>query len=113
MPEGRAVRDGEEAALASRIFGIQAGGNFTEPGGAGGSLNILYMEKPLIRTAADIGISPDRLAVEEASIRYKLFRAREKRPRPFKDTKLLADWNGLAIGSMARISRITDEPRHV
>ena len=113
MPEVRAVLDGEEAALASRIFGIQAGGNFTEPGGAGGSLNILYMEKPLIRTAADIGISPDRLAVEEASIRYKLFRAREKRPRPFKDTKILADWNGLVIGSMARISRITDDPRHL
>jgi hypothetical protein len=111
MPEIEAVLDGEETALAVRIFSIRAGGNFTEPGGARGGLNILYMEKSPAGTAAEIGVSPDRLAVEEASIRGKLFRAREKRTRPFKDTKVLADWNGLAIGALARASRITDDPR--
>jgi hypothetical protein len=111
MQEVEAVLDGEQTALASRIFGIRAGGNFTEPGGSRSCLNILYMEKPLAGIAAEIGISPDRLSVEAASIRGKLFRAREKRPRPFKDTKVLADWNGLAIAALAHASRITDDPR--
>jgi uncharacterized protein YyaL (SSP411 family) len=111
MPEIEAVLGSEETALASRIFGLRARGNFAEAGGARGGLNILYMEKPLAGIAAEIGISPDRLAVEEASIRGKLFPAREKRDRPFKDTKVLADWNGLAIGALARASRITDDPR--
>jgi hypothetical protein len=111
MPEIEAVLGSEETALAVRIFGIRAGGNFTEPGGARDGLNVLFKEKPLAGTAAEIGVSPDRLAVEEASIRGKLFRAREKRARPFKDTKVLADWNGLAIGALARASRITDDSR--
>jgi len=111
MQEIKAVLDGEETALAVRIFGIRAGGNFPEPGGAGNGLNILYMEEPLAEIAAEIGVSPDRLAVKEASIRDKLFRARAKRLRPFKDTKVLADWNGLAIAALAHASRITDDPR--
>jgi len=111
MPQIEAVLGSEETALASRIFGIRAGGNFAEPGGIKGGLNVLFMEKPLALTAAEIGIPPDRLAIEDASIQGKLFRAREKRARPFKDTKVLADWNGLAIGALARASRITDDPR--
>jgi len=111
MHEVEEVLGSEEAALAVRIFGIRAGGNFPEPGGAGNGLNILYMEEPLAGIAAEIGVSPDRLSVEAASIRGKLFCAREKRPRPFKDTKVLADWNGLAIAALAHASRITDDPR--
>ena len=111
MPEIEAILGSKQSALAFRIFGIRAGGNLAEPGGAEGGLNVLFMEKPLAETAAEIGISPDRLAVEDATIRGKLFRAREKRARPFKDTKVLADWNGLAIGALARAFRITDDPR--
>ena len=111
MPEIEAVLGSKQSALAFRIFGIRAGGNLAEPGGTGGGLNVLFMEKQLAETAAEIGISPDRLAIEDATIRGKLFRAREKRARPFKDTKVLADWNGLAIGALARAFRITDDPR--
>ncbi len=33
--------------------------------------------------------------------RTKLFLAREKRPRPFRDEKILTSWNGLAISALA------------
>jgi uncharacterized protein YyaL (SSP411 family) len=45
------------------------------------------------------------------AVRDKLFLARERRIHPFKDTKILADWNGLAIGALARAARITDDAR--
>lgn len=42
-----------------------------------------------------------------------LFAAREGRIRPFKDDKVLADWNGLMIAALARAGGAFDEPRLV
>jgi uncharacterized protein YyaL (SSP411 family) len=109
--EIEAVLGGEEAELAGRVFGIRAEGNFAEPGGERDGRNILYMEKPPAKAAAEVGIPQDRVETKMAAIRSKLFQVREKRSRPFKDTKILADWNGLAIGAFARATRITDDPK--
>ncbi|MBP7146397.1 MAG: thioredoxin domain-containing protein [Acidobacteria bacterium] len=43
----------------------------------------------------------------------KLFEARQKRVRPHLDDKVLTDWNGLMIASMARAGRALREPRYV
>jgi hypothetical protein len=40
-----------------------------------------------------------------------LFSAREARIRPFKDDKVLADWNGLMIAALARAGGAFDEPK--
>ncbi len=40
-----------------------------------------------------------------SSIREKLFKAREKRPKPLKDKKILTDWNGLMIAALAKASQ--------
>src|SRR5206468_3739761 len=37
---------------------------------------------------------------------------RERRPRPGRDDKILADWNGLMISALAFGSRVLDEPRY-
>lgn len=42
-----------------------------------------------------------------------LFAAREGRIRPFKDDKVLADWNGLMIAALARAGGAFDDPRLV
>jgi uncharacterized protein YyaL (SSP411 family) len=42
-----------------------------------------------------------------------LFAARERRIRPFKDDKVLADWNGLMIAALARAGGVFDDPRLV
>jgi hypothetical protein len=47
------------------------------------------------------------LAAREESIRVRLFAAREQRPRPSRDDKVLADWNGLFIAALARAARMT------
>jgi len=109
--EIEAVLDGEDAPLAARIFDIRAEGNFSEPGGSKDGRNILYMQQPLAEIAAERGIPTERLEAEVASIRAKLLRARGERVRPFRDTKVLADWNGLVIGALAKASRTTGEMR--
>jgi len=45
-------------------------------------------------------------------IRKKLFAVREKRVRPHKDDKILADWNGLMIAALARGAQVFDEPAY-
>jgi uncharacterized protein YyaL (SSP411 family) len=60
--------------------------------------------KPIIRSNAglvDAGIKP---------LLTKLFDAREKRVRPGRDDKVLADWNGLAITALAEASRSLSRP---
>ena len=44
------------------------------------------------------------------ALRAMLFAAREKRPRPGLDDKVLADWNGLMIAALARAALILDRP---
>jgi uncharacterized protein YyaL (SSP411 family) len=105
------VLEGGQAALAGRVFGVRGEGNFAEQGGEREGRNILYEEKFPVEAAAELGIPREGLETTMAAIRDKLFRTREKRPRPFKDTKILADWNGLAIGALARVARITDDSR--
>ena len=41
-----------------------------------------------------------------ASLRARLFAEREKRPRPGRDDKILADWNGLAIAALAQAAAV-------
>ena len=102
LGEDDAALDAGEAALAARVYGIRAAGN---------SQNILHMERPLEEVAPELGMAPERLGARVEAIREKLARARAKRVRPFKDTKVLADWNGLAIGALAKTARVTGESR--
>jgi len=49
-------------------------------------------------------------ALEEA--RRKLLEERERRPRPARDEKILAGWNGLMLSALARASRVLGEWRY-
>ncbi len=92
----------EEAKLAARVFGLEAGGNFSEPGRSRDGRNILHRRRPPAEPAGKID-----------KIRQKLFLAREERVRPFKDTKVLADWNGLMIAALASVFRATGKARYL
>ena len=53
--------------------------------------------------------SPEEEA-ELAASRAKLFAVREARPKPGRDDKVLADWNGLTIAALVRASAAFGEP---
>ncbi|OEV06253.1 thioredoxin domain-containing protein, partial [Streptomyces nanshensis] len=49
-------------------------------------------------------------AARLASVRERLLRAREQRPRPARDDKVVAAWNGLAIAALAETGAYFDRP---
>jgi hypothetical protein len=96
-----------EAELAIPIFGIEPGGNFTDEAtqertGA----NIIHLRRPLAASANDLQITEEELVNRLAGIREKLFAAREARVHPYKDDKILTDWNALMIAALAKAGRV-------
>jgi uncharacterized protein YyaL (SSP411 family) len=85
LREALGDEDGERAA---RMFGVTEEGTFEE------------------------GASVLQLAHGEADpeIRSRLLAAREQRPRPGRDDKIVAAWNGLAIAALAETGAYFDRP---
>jgi len=100
----------EEADLALRVFNAEKAGNFAEEAtGRKTGANILHLKKSLEEIASELKLSPEALRKNLESIRVSLFKTREKRVRPLKDDKVLADWNGLMIAALAKASVALDE----
>jgi len=85
----------EEFNVAVRHFGITEKGNFIDHSHPNPlpSLNVLSVVEPKLSAS-------DRLLL--VSAKQKMFEARSKRVRPHLDDKVLASWNGLMLGAMAR-----------
>ena len=94
--EVRQVLDPEDAALAIRLYGLTEAGNFE------GS-NIPHLAKPLKPS--------ERVHLDR--IDAALLKAREKRPYPHRDDKVLAGWNGLMIAALAEAGDSLAEPRYL
>jgi len=94
----------EDAIVAAHVFGITPAGNYQETG-SGPAQNILTCNKSISEAAASTGLSKADFEIKLASIRARLFAAREDRSRPAIDDKILADWNGLFIASLAQAAR--------
>lgn len=93
----------EEYELTKNIYNIKDDGNFLEESTR--SLtgdNILHLTKPLELLADDSNHTVDSLNIKLDSIRDKLFNYREKRIHPYKDDKVLTDWNGLMISAITK-----------
>jgi uncharacterized protein YyaL (SSP411 family) len=75
--------------------------------------NVLWAPRPLEQVAAEFGLSPDDLAGAVEKARRDLFERREQRVHPPTDDKVLAAWNGLAIGALAEAGRALDRPDYV
>ncbi|GAB5389479.1 MAG: thioredoxin domain-containing protein [Alphaproteobacteria bacterium] len=87
---------GSEADLFCRFYDITDSGNFE-------GRNIPNRLQTL--DIAD-GITGKRLADSRA----RLLQARAQRTRPGRDDKVLADWNGMMIATLARAARLFNRP---
>jgi hypothetical protein len=101
--ELREVLGEADLEWARARYGLAAEGNFEGRHhlhrGAGGEE--LARRFGFAREAAD-----ERLE----GIRTRLLAARSRRPRPGRDEKILASWNGLAIRALARAGRLLERP---
>ncbi|MCX7908083.1 MAG: thioredoxin domain-containing protein [Ignavibacteria bacterium] len=93
--------------LFSKIYNINVKGNFSHFFERNEGKNILFLNKPLEEIANEIGFSEEDLIEKIESFRSKLFDYRSQRTKPFKDTKILSDWNGLMIAGLANFLSIS------
>jgi uncharacterized protein YyaL (SSP411 family) len=95
----------EEAAIFCRHFGVEPNGNVlpeTDPHGEFPGKNILIERESIAATAEAFGRDVDSIRGILAHARLVLVPAREARPKPHLDDKILSAWNGLMISAFAR-----------
>jgi uncharacterized protein len=97
------ILDEDEFELFTSVFQIEEEGNWVDPvHNSRNGTNILFVTA---HSEADIKLhSSKNLFFDPAlsNIRKKLFEKREERVHPFKDDKVLTDWNALMISALAR-----------
>jgi len=110
--EVAALLNPEETALFTAYFGLTADGNFRSPEHEAGA-NILYRSADLTIVAQQLGLDLEQARELLTSARTKLYTNREQRVHPFKDDKILTDWNGLVLAALAKGGRVLQAPRWV
>ncbi|MEW2171073.1 thioredoxin domain-containing protein [Streptomyces sp. NPDC007027] len=90
----REVLGEDDAAFAAACFGVTEEGTFEE----GASV---------LRLPGDAGPVD---AARVAGVRARLLAARDERPHPGRDDKVVAAWNGLAIAALAETGACFDRP---
>jgi uncharacterized protein YyaL (SSP411 family) len=113
LDEFRKALSGVVTLPWEKIFRVIPGGNYLDEATrrrTGG--NILHLTELPPKWSEVLGIPPDKLRAEWLDIRGRLFSYREKRPRPLKDDKILADWNGLMIAALARGAAVFEKPEY-
>ncbi len=103
LAELKEVLAPEELQVATRYFGLTEQGNFEDHSHPQPlpNLNVLSIVAPRLTTAEE------RLLAEAKS---KMLTARARRVRPHLDDKILASWNGLMLGALARAGAVLAEP---
>ncbi len=93
----------DEAQAIVLRYGMRPEGNFE-------GANILCVAGPMEMVAQRVGPDAGLLV---ASALGKLYAARSARPAPARDEKVVASWNGLAIGAFADAGVWLDRPDYV
>jgi len=107
------VLGADRGALYARAYGIETDGNWVdEAHGTRPGTNIPYLDRDPVRLAEERSGDPAALALELESCRVALEEARERRPRPHRDDKILTAWNGLMAASLAKAARALDRPAY-
>ena len=94
----------EDAAICMGMFGCTEEGNFE-------GKNILFHKEPLEEMAANLDMTVETFMAKRQQIRKQLYDWREQRIRPGLDDKVLASWNGMMIGAMAKTGVVLGETR--
>ncbi|MBF0274995.1 MAG: thioredoxin domain-containing protein [Nitrospinae bacterium] len=90
-----AVLGKEDAEIVAFILDVTEEGNFE-------GKNILNIVQSMEETAEMFSMEPKELEKLLDKTLDKLFHERKKRVHPFKDEKIIVEWNGLLISSLAK-----------
>ncbi len=102
------VLGAELGRAAALRFGVEERGNFENT-----ASSVLSVARSVAEVAAELGASEAETLAKLEEARGRLLAARGKRPRPFRDEKIIASWNGLAIGALAVAGGALGEPKMI
>jgi uncharacterized protein YyaL (SSP411 family) len=97
-----AIEDETTADLFCEYYGVTGRGNFE-------GASVLGVRKPLSVLAEEYGLSESEVTERLESALDQAFDARQDRPRPARDEKVLAGWNGLMIRALAEGALVLDD----
>jgi uncharacterized protein YyaL (SSP411 family) len=104
----------EDSNLALDLFNIKKGGNWTDPiSPDNNKTNILNMTKTIEEVAVDLNCPQEEVKERLNKIRKHLFEDREQRIHPFKDDKILTDWNSLMISAFSKAAQVTGNELYI
>ena len=98
-----ALGDSDLANLFVAAYGV------SDPGGLEGR-NVLSRGSDDGALGARFGLAPEKVAASLAAARALLLARRSSRPRPGLDDKVLTEWNGLVLTTLAEAARALDRP---
>lgn len=93
----------EDGEIFARLYDVTETGNFE-------GKNILHPVLTVDQAARLFKKSPDQIEMLVANAKQKLFEAREKREKPFRDEKIITSWNGLMLSGLAEALKISSKP---
>ena len=106
----------DASTIFNYYYGVEPGGNVDPQHDAQGELagkNILGAVHSISDTAERFGMSPEEIRTLLADARGKLLAARNERPRPPLDDKIITAWNGLMISGFARAAQVLGDAVYV
>jgi uncharacterized protein YyaL (SSP411 family) len=98
-----AVDDSLDAALFCDRYGVTDAGNFE------GNTTVLTRSASVPDLADDHDLPEPEVRERLERAREQIFEARAGRPRPARDEKILAGWNGLAVSMLAEAGLVLDD----
>ncbi len=104
----------QKAAMFSLRYDVQPNGNVAhDPMNAFAGKNVLRIVRGIEEVARASGVEMPAVAQALADARAVLRTARDARPRPALDDKIITAWNGLAISAFSRAAAALEEPRYL
>ncbi len=113
MPEIEQAAGAAAMPVLKLAYGLDERGNLPidSPGrGRFPGANILRQERPFAEVVNQSGLPVGEVNRILTQAHEQLFAARQKRPRPLLDDKVLASWNGTMIAALARAAWVFDDP---
>jgi len=104
--ELEALLTADEAKATIRYFGVTEMGNFEDHS------HPAPLKKQNVLSIVATNLSPDEMTLVN-SAKAKMLSERAKRIRPHLDDKVLASWNGMMLGAIARAGIVLGEEKYL
>lgn len=114
LSELKKILSNEELEVFKMRFGVTEYGNFIDPHYPNEiGKNILSIKNSKKNISEKTNLTSEKINKLLNSSKMKINNYRKKRTYPFKDTKVLTDWNGLMINALSQLYMASKEKKYI